>query len=57
MPMPKLVGYGFIIFDSTWVELMDIKRASMWRVLVLAMVKALKELEQHWGDTMGPVET
>jgi hypothetical protein len=47
MSMPNLVGYGSITFDSAWVELMNINRASIWRVLVLATVKILKNPGQH----------
>jgi hypothetical protein len=35
------------------VELIDIKGASIWRVLVMAKVNALKAT--HWGHTMDPV--
>jgi hypothetical protein len=47
MPMPSLVGYGSITIDSAWVELMDINRASIWRVLVLATIRTLKDPGQH----------
>jgi hypothetical protein len=32
-------------FSSAWAEPMEIKRASIWRVLFLAKVEALKEPE------------
>jgi hypothetical protein len=35
---------------------MDIKRASVVRVLVLAKAEILKELKQHWKLTVDPVD-
>jgi hypothetical protein len=53
MSVPNLVGHGFVTFGSAWAKLMDIKRNSIWTVLVLAKVKALKEPQQQKTD---PVE-
>jgi hypothetical protein len=33
---------------------MEIKRASVWRVSIVAEVEALKEPEQLWGRTTDP---
>jgi hypothetical protein len=41
-------------FCSTWVKLMDIKRASGWRVSLLAMFGALKELVQYYRGCPPP---
>jgi hypothetical protein len=30
--MSSLIGHRFMTLDSAWVQLMDIKRASVWRV-------------------------
>jgi hypothetical protein len=35
---------------------MEIKRASIWGVFLLAKVKALKEPTQYWGPKLNPVE-
>jgi hypothetical protein len=41
---------------GAYIEPTEIKKVSVWRVLVLAKVKALKEPKQQWGCTMAPVE-
>jgi hypothetical protein len=41
---------------SVGIELMHIKKASIWRVLGLAEVTALKEPKQHWKYTMEPIQ-
>jgi hypothetical protein len=38
-----------MISVSAWAELMDIKRASIWRILALAKVEALKEVSNIGG--------
>jgi hypothetical protein len=43
-------------YSSAWIQLMDIKRAPVWRILVLAKVKALKHPDQHWGCPIEQVE-
>jgi hypothetical protein len=35
---------------------MEIRRASIQRVLCLCKVKALEEPEQHWSHKMDPIE-
>jgi hypothetical protein len=42
MSVMNLVGHGSVAFGCTWVELMDIERASFWTVLALAYVVSLK---------------
>jgi hypothetical protein len=49
MQMPNLVGHESVIFGSAWEEPMAIKRATMWRVSVLAKVEALKA-PKNTGD-------
>jgi hypothetical protein len=56
MSVTHLVGHGSVTFGFVWVEPTDTERASIWRVLALAKVKALKASEQHWGCTMDPTE-
>lgn len=56
MSVPNLVGHRLVALGSALVELMDIKRPSIWRDLALAKVVALKEREQHWGPTIDTVE-
>jgi hypothetical protein len=41
--------------DSAWAELMEMKRATVCRVLALTKFEALRKLEQHWRCTMDPV--
>jgi hypothetical protein len=45
--VPDMVGDGSVTFDSTWIESVDLKRPSVWRVLVVGKGEALKEHEQH----------
>jgi hypothetical protein len=50
MSVPNLVRHRFVTFGSAWAKLMDIKRDSIWTVLALAKVKALKEPQQQERD-------
>jgi hypothetical protein len=45
--VPDLVKYGSLTSVSAWVKPMDIKRASVSRVLAPAKVEAVKELKEH----------
>jgi hypothetical protein len=56
MSVPNLVGHGSVILGSTGVEPIDLKRASVCRILALAKAEALKESEQQWGRTVEPLE-
>jgi hypothetical protein len=54
LPLPKKktlhqspVGCASVTTGSAWVGLIDTERASVWRVLALIKVKALKGPEQH----------
>jgi hypothetical protein len=53
--LPNLTGHRLNIFVAAWLELMDIKRASIWKALALAKVEVLKEPKQLWDHTVDPV--
>jgi hypothetical protein len=44
-----LVPDGSLTFGSVWVEAMDIKMASIWRILAVGKVEALKEQSNTGG--------
>lgn len=54
--VPSLAGHIFMTIDYEWVELSDIKGATMWKAFSVVKVKALKVCEQQWGYTKGPVK-
>jgi hypothetical protein len=52
MSVSSLVGYGSMTLVSAWIELTGTKRVSVWKILSLAIVEALRDSEQHWGCTV-----
>jgi hypothetical protein len=38
---PSLAGHGIQIFDSSWAEVLDIRRSSVWMVLALLLWSGL----------------
>jgi hypothetical protein len=42
-------------FGSASAELMEMKRTTIGRVLVLTKVESLRKLEQQWRSTINPV--
>lgn len=53
---PCLVRHTFITFGSAWVQSVNIKWASVWSILVLAKVKAVKESKQYLGPIVDSIE-
>jgi hypothetical protein len=51
-----LFGHGSITFNPEWNKPIDIKGASIYSVLTLTKVGALKEPEKCGGGTMDPIE-
>jgi hypothetical protein len=56
LTMAVLARRGVMIFDSAWVESLEKKGKSIWRVLALAKVQTLTEPKQERERIMGPVE-
>jgi hypothetical protein len=56
MTVPHLGGYRSTAFGCSGLELLEIERASVWSILALAKVEAIKKSEQNCGHTMDPVE-
>jgi hypothetical protein len=56
MSVPSLVGHGCLTFGFSWVGPMDIDRPSVWRVLALDKIRALKEPMQKWERTVDLIQ-